>query len=69
MTGAVTSSVERRAMGLVPLEIGRLHFDQVGGTAEIPDARIVVQADEWDAGHDRHQIERGVCDPADDELR
>ncbi len=45
-----------------------LHFDHVGGTAEVPEATIVVQAAEWAAGHDRRQIERGVYSPADFDL-
>lgn len=28
-----------------------LHFDHSGGTAAIPNAGIIVQADEWQAGH------------------
>ena len=27
-----------------------LHFDHSGGTAAIPNARIIIQADEWEAG-------------------
>src|SRR5215471_9729263 len=29
-----------------------LHFDHVGGNATIPNATVVVQRKEWDAGHD-----------------
>lgn len=43
--------------------LSHLHFDHVGGTAEIPDARLVVQADEWAAGHDAHNVEVGLYDP------
>lgn len=42
-----------------------LHFDHCGGTAEIPDARIVVQADEWEAGKDERLISYEVYNPAD----
>ncbi len=42
-----------------------LHFDHAGGTAEIPDARIVVNRAEWEAGHSQELIERGVYDPVD----
>lgn len=42
-----------------------LHFDHAGGTGEIPDARIVIQKAEWDAGHDQKLIEQGVYDPID----
>ncbi len=42
-----------------------LHFDHAGGTAEIPDARIIVNRAEWEAGHDSELIEGGVYDPVD----
>lgn len=45
--------------------LSHLHFDHAGGTGEIPDARIVIQRDEWEAGHDRKLIELGVYDPID----
>lgn len=45
-----------------------LHFDHAGGTAEIPDARIVIQEAEWSAGRDPENIERGIYNPADFDL-
>lgn len=42
-----------------------LHFDHAGGTAEIPDARVVVQASEWHAGHDQRLIDGDVYNPDD----
>ncbi len=42
-----------------------LHFDHSGGTGELPDARLVVQRAEWEAGHDAKLIEQGVYDPID----
>ena len=33
-----------------------LHFDHTGGNAQIPNARLVVQRREWEAGHDAEQI-------------
>lgn len=61
------------AIGVRPGDIthivfSHLHFDHAGGTAEIPDARIVIQTAEWQAGHDRRQIERGTYNPADFDL-
>lgn len=47
------------------LVFSHLHFDHVGGTAEIPDARVVVQESEWVAGHRPKLIEFGVYDPVD----
>ena len=45
--------------------LSHLHFDHAGGTEEIPDARIVVQQAEWEAGHDERMIDNGVYNPAD----
>ena len=42
-----------------------LHFDHAGGTGEIPDARIVINRAEWEAGHDAELIEQGVYSPID----
>ncbi len=42
-----------------------LHFDHAGGTELVPDARLVVQRPEWEAGHDEALIEQGVYDPID----
>jgi glyoxylase-like metal-dependent hydrolase (beta-lactamase superfamily II) len=58
------------AAGVRPSDIthivfSHLHFDHVGGTAEIPDARIIVQADEWTAGNDPRLIEKGAYMPDD----
>ncbi len=32
--------------------VTHLHFDHSGGLGQLPNARLVVQADEWAAGHD-----------------
>ncbi len=58
------------AAGVRPSDIdyivfSHLHFDHVGGTEEIPDARIIVQAAEWKAGHDQALIDRGTYFPID----
>ena len=42
-----------------------LHFDHCGGTAEVPDARLIVQAAEWQAGHHPRLVDAGVYNPAD----
>ncbi len=42
-----------------------LHFDHAGGTGELPDARLVVQRAEWEAGHDQRLIDYGIYDPVD----
>jgi len=45
--------------------LSHLHFDHVGGNEEVPDARVLVQRDEWAAGHDQRMIDYGVYNPAD----
>jgi N-acyl homoserine lactone hydrolase len=45
--------------------ISHLHFDHVGGVADLPNARLVVQAAEWRAGHHPRLVEAGVYDPAE----
>lgn len=42
-----------------------LHFDHAGGTGDLPEARLLVQRAEWEAGHDQKLIEQGVYDPVD----
>ena len=42
-----------------------LHFDHCGGHVEVPNARLLVQRPEWEAGHNARLIEFGVYDPAD----
>lgn len=64
----LTARLEAR--GVRPSDISHmvfshLHFDHAGGTPEIPDARIVIQRAEWEAGHDSEAIEAGVYNPDD----
>ena len=61
------------AHGIRPTDVdvivfSHLHFDHCGGTGEIPDARIVCQRDEWEAGHVPKLVERHVYNPADFDL-
>ncbi len=63
-------SARLHARGIRPSDIthivfSHLHFDHVGGTEEVPDARIVLQANEWAAGNDPANVENGVYDPRD----
>ncbi len=50
------------------LILTHLHFDHAGGAAEIPNARVVVQADEWAALGDELLVELGIYNPADVDL-
>jgi glyoxylase-like metal-dependent hydrolase (beta-lactamase superfamily II) len=45
-----------------------LHFDHTGGNALIPNARLVVQRREWQAGHDADGIRANFYDPRDYDL-
>ena len=42
-----------------------LHFDHTGGNARIPNARVVVQRREWEAGRDADGIRSNYYDPRD----
>lgn len=42
-----------------------LHFDHTGGNEQIPNARLVVQRREWEAGHEPDQIARQFYYPHD----
>jgi N-acyl homoserine lactone hydrolase len=48
--------------------LSHLHFDHCGGTAELPNARLVLQAAEWEAGHHPRLVESGVYNPDDFDL-
>lgn len=59
--------------GISARDVGRvvfshLHFDHCGGTALVPDARLVVQRAEWVAGHHPKLIEHAVYNPDDFDL-
>lgn len=54
-----------RPSDITHLVLSHLHFDHAGGTCELPDARIVVQADEWQAGQDPQLVEWGIYNPDD----
>ncbi len=59
--------------GIDPADIdlvifSHLHFDHCGGTVEVPNARIVVQRQEWAAGHHPKLIEHHVYNPDDFDL-
>ncbi len=42
-----------------------LHFDHCGGNEQVPNATLLVQRREWEAGHDADLIERVYYDPHD----
>jgi glyoxylase-like metal-dependent hydrolase (beta-lactamase superfamily II) len=61
------------ALGVDPRDVrflvnSHLHFDHTGGNAQIPDARVVVQRAEWEAGRDPDQVAANFYDPRDYDL-
>ncbi|MGH7948809.1 MAG: N-acyl homoserine lactonase family protein [Candidatus Binataceae bacterium] len=42
-----------------------LHFDHCGGNQQLPNATLLIQRKEWDAGHDAALIESVYYDPND----
>lgn len=51
--------------GIDALVSSHLHFDHTGGNATIPNARLIVQRAEWQAGHDADLSARNGFDPRD----
>ena len=47
------------------LVTSHLHFDHTGGNAALPNARIVIQRREWEAGRDADRIAASGYNPAD----
>ena len=45
-----------------------LHFDHCGGTALVPDARVLVQRTEWEVAHKEKLVAAGVYNPDDFDL-
>jgi len=72
--GAGESVGERlQALGHDPARIthlvtSHLHFDHVGGNAEIPNARLLVQRREWEAGRTPELMQKNGYDPRDYDL-
>jgi N-acyl homoserine lactone hydrolase len=62
-----------RARGVEPERIdyminSHLHFDHVGGNADIPNAKLIVQRREWEAAADPEQARRNAYNRADFDL-
>jgi glyoxylase-like metal-dependent hydrolase (beta-lactamase superfamily II) len=50
------------------LVVSHLHFDHVGGCGQLPNARLVVQRREWEAGRDAELARASFYDPRDYDL-
>jgi len=64
----LTARLDERGVSVSDIDrivLSHLHFDHAGGNEEIPDARVIVQRAEWEAGHDQRMIDYGVYNPAD----
>jgi len=48
--------------------LSHLHFDHAGGLAQLPNARVLVQRDEWAAGFDADLAAANSFDPTDYDL-
>ena len=62
-------SARLAAIGVDPGDVrfvvnSHLHFDHVGGNAEIPNACVVVQRPEWQAGHEPRLARRNSYEAA-----
>jgi glyoxylase-like metal-dependent hydrolase (beta-lactamase superfamily II) len=62
------ASVGFRPSDVSTVVFSHLHFDHCGGTAELPNARLVLQATEWAAGHHPRLVEAGLYNPDDFDL-
>lgn len=68
-----TLTGQLEAVGVAPEDVdvavlSHLHFDHAGGVAQLPEARLVVQRDEWAAAFDEVMVGLGVFNPADFDL-
>jgi len=66
-------SARLRVLGIEPERVrylinSHLHFDHTGGNAEIPNAQLVVQRREWEAGQHDEEIRKHFYDPRDYQL-
>lgn len=67
----VANRLERAGVDPADIDIAilsHLHFDHVGGLAQIPNARVLVQRDEWAAGFDADLAAANTFNPTDFDL-
>jgi glyoxylase-like metal-dependent hydrolase (beta-lactamase superfamily II) len=73
LTGAETLGARLETAGIDSAAVryvanSHLHFDHVGGNVELPNARVLIQRAEWQAGHRQKLIDLDVYNPADFDL-
>ena len=66
--GARLAALGRDPAAIDILINSHLHFDHVGGNAQIPNATVVMQRAEWEAGMDPDRAARGGFDRRDFDL-
>jgi N-acyl homoserine lactone hydrolase len=66
--GARLTALDRDPAKIDLIINSHFHFDHVGGNALIPNATMVVQRREWDAGMDADAARRSGFDPRDFDL-
>jgi N-acyl homoserine lactone hydrolase len=66
--GARLQSIDVDPDRVRTLVASHLHFDHVGGSAQLPNATLVVQRREWEAGADPDARARNHYDPRDYDL-
>lgn len=49
-------------LGALTVVLSHCHFDHVGGLSELPNARVVIQSNEWTEMLDAGGYERELCD-------
>lgn len=65
LLAAQLASVDIDASAVTHAAVSHLHFDHAGGLIGVPNARLLVQRDEWRAAFHPSLIEFGVFNPDD----
>ena len=68
LLAAQLASVNIDASAVTHAAVSHLHFDHAGGLTGVPNARLLVQRDEWRAAFHPSLIEFGVFNPDDFDL-